>query len=61
VPDATELLTLQDVAERLKVSRRTVEREIAAGRIRIVRVGRRIRVTTRELEAYIAAQRVRVA
>ena len=55
-----DLLTLNDVADRLQVSRRTVERLVAAGRIRIVRVGRLIRVTERELEAYVAAQRGRV-
>jgi len=56
----SDLLTLNDVADRLQVSRRTVERLVAAGRIRIVRVGRLIRVTERELEAYVAAQRGRV-
>lgn len=55
----TELLTLNEVAEHLTVSRRTVERLISAGRIRVVRVGRRVRVTTRELEAFIASQRGR--
>jgi len=55
----TDLLTLDQVAEHLQVSRRTVERLVAAGRIRIVRVGRLIRVSERELEAYLAAQRSR--
>jgi len=55
-----DLLTLDQVADQLQVSRRTVERLVAAGRIRIVRVGRLIRVTERELEAYVAAQRGRV-
>ena len=54
-----DLLTLDQVADRLQVSRRTVERLVAAGRIRIVRIGRAIRVTERELEAYVAAQRGR--
>jgi excisionase family DNA binding protein len=30
----TDLLSLDELAERLRVSRRTVEREIAAGHIR---------------------------
>jgi excisionase family DNA binding protein len=50
-----ELLTLDEVAERLRVSRRTVERLIAAGRLRPTRVGARTLVTARELEAYVAA------
>lgn len=51
----TELLTLDEVAERLRVSRRTVERELAAGHLRPVRIGRRRLVTVKELEAYVAA------
>lgn len=51
----SELLTLNEVADRLRVSRRTVEREIAAGRIRPTRVGARTLVTQQELEAYVAA------
>jgi len=52
----SELLTLEQVGERLGgVSRRTVEREIAAGRLRPVHVRRRVFVTLRELEAYLAA------
>ena len=50
-----ELLTLKEAADRLRVSRRTVERLIASGRIRPTRIGRRTLVTERELEAYIAA------
>lgn len=51
----TELLTLDEVAAALRVSRRTVEREVAAGRIRPVRIGRRRLVSVKELEAYVAA------
>jgi excisionase family DNA binding protein len=52
----SELLTLEQVGERLGgVSRRTVEREIAAGRLRAVHVRRRVFVAARELEAYLAA------
>ena len=54
-----ELLTLNQVAAHLQVSRRTVERLVAAGRIRVVHIGRAIRVSDRELEAYVAAQRGR--
>lgn len=51
----TDFLTLTEVAERLHVSRRTVEREVKAGRIRIVKVRGGTRVTERELAAYVAA------
>jgi excisionase family DNA binding protein len=50
-----ELLTLDEVADKLRVSRRTVERLIAAGRIRPTRVGARTLVTEQELSAYVAA------
>ena len=52
------LLTLADVALALSVSRRTVERLVAAGRIRVVRPSAGVvRVEPRELDAYIAAIR----
>ncbi len=49
------LLTLDEAARLLAVSRRTVERLIDAGRIRPIRIGRAVRVTEREVEAYLAA------
>lgn len=52
------LLTLDDVAERLTVSRRTVERLVALGRIRVVHPSPgRVRVEPREVDAYLAAIR----
>jgi len=54
-----ELLTLDEVAEKLRVSRRTVERLVDAGRIRVLRVGRRVRVAETELETYVASLRGR--
>ncbi len=51
------LMTLDDVAEDLRVSRRTVERLVHLGRIRVVRIGRAIRVTPREYDAFIAGCR----
>lgn len=53
----SELRTLAEAAARLRVSRRTVERLIAAGRIRPIHIGRRTLVTDRELEAFVAASR----
>lgn len=52
-----ELFTYDQVAEQLHVSRRTVERLVAKGRIRVKHVGRLPVVTGKELEAFIAADR----
>jgi excisionase family DNA binding protein len=51
----TELLTYAEVAQRLRVSERTVRRLVRAGRIRPRYVGRKPVITTRELEAFLAA------
>jgi len=48
------LLTIPEVAGRLRVSTRTVRRLVKAGRIRPRYVGRRPLVTEREIEAYLA-------
>ena len=53
----TVVLTLDQVAEQLHVSRRTVNRLVAQGRIRIIRVGSQPRVTEREFDAYVASLR----
>lgn len=51
-------LTLSEVAERLRVSRRTVERLVASGRIRVIHPSPgRVLVEERELAAYLAALR----
>lgn len=57
LPDGTEVsvLTLDQVAARLQVSRRTVNNLIRDGRIRPVRIGRSPRVTERELAAFLAS------
>lgn len=53
-----EFFTLDEVAAKLRVSRRTVDRLVHGGRIRVVRLTPgRPAVEARELEAYIAAQR----
>jgi excisionase family DNA binding protein len=53
----TALLSIEEAARRLRVSRRTVEREIAAGKMRTVAIGRRRLVEPKELDAYVAANR----
>lgn len=47
------LLTKADVAACLKISKPTVHRLIAAGRLRVVRVGRSVRVSPDDLAAFI--------
>jgi excisionase family DNA binding protein len=51
----TVLLTVPEAADRLRVSRRTLERLIAAREVRPVRIGRRVLVSEREVESYLAA------
>lgn len=50
-----ELRNLDEVAERLRVSRRTVEREHAKGRITFTKIGGSTFVLESELARYIAA------
>lgn len=52
----TELLTIPEVAERLRVSRRMVEKLLSTGQLRKVGIGTRTLITDREVEAYIAHQ-----
>jgi excisionase family DNA binding protein len=47
------LLTVPEVAERLRVHPITVRRHIKAGRLKAVRVGRNIRVRPEDLEEYL--------
>lgn len=56
MPPPVRLLTLNTVAERLAVSRRTVQRLIDAGELRPVRFGGSVRVTERELVAFVKAR-----
>jgi excisionase family DNA binding protein len=57
----TRLLTLNEAADVLRVSVRTVQRLIASGQIRPVHIGRRTLVTEKELEAYCSAAYRKVA
>lgn len=50
---AETLLTLQEVADRLRVARSTVKRYIRKGTLEVVRVGGGYRVRTQALERYI--------
>jgi excisionase family DNA binding protein len=46
-PDDT--LTIPELSARLRISRRSIERAVTRGEIRVVRVGRRVLVTCAEL------------
>ena len=51
-----QLLTLQQVADRLQVSMSTVRRLIDAGKLKTVRIGRNLRVRPEDLKVYIDTQ-----
>ena len=53
-------LTLSEVAEELRVSRRSIERLVGAGRLRVIRpTPGRVMIERRELNAYVARLRGR--
>ena len=54
-----DLLTLAEAAARLRVSARSVRREISDGHLAAVQVRTRLRVSTAELARYIAARETR--
>lgn len=57
-PAVGACLTLKEVAARLQVCRRTLEREIQAGRFpRPLKIGRSVRVLESDLQAYFARLR----
>ena len=61
-PPVGACLTLKEVAYRLQVCRRTLEREILAGRFpRPLKIGRSVRVPESDLQAYIASLRAGAA
>ena len=53
-----QLLTPQEVADRLGTSLRFVRRLVLERRIPFIRVGRHVRIAAGDLEAFIAAGRV---
>lgn len=59
----SEPLTVQEVADRLRVGKRTVERWVAEGEMRSVKLGRRRFIMANELERFLrmAERRGRVA
>ena len=53
------MLTVQDAADRLAVSSRTVRRWIDAGELPVHRLGGVIRISEADLESFVAAHRDR--
>lgn len=54
---APQLLTVSDVAERLRISAKTVRRQVDQGELRVHRIGRQLRVSEQDLEAFIKVWR----
>lgn len=55
VDSGGRLLRIEDIADRLAVSRSMAWKIIALGELRSLRIGRAVRVRQVDLEAYIAA------
>lgn len=53
-----EIMNLDEVAEFLKVSERTVTREVKAGKLKAFKVGRAVKFRRDDVEAYIRNQEV---
>lgn len=51
------LLTLPEAAQGLRVSERTIRRQVAAGRLRCVRIGRRLLFDTSDVSRFVAARK----
>ncbi|KRE60227.1 helix-turn-helix domain-containing protein [Nostocoides sp. Soil756] len=56
-PQPTLLLNLNEVANQLRWTRRSVERQIAEHRLRTVHLGRSVRVERTELDRFVASLR----
>ena len=60
-PNVTALWTVPEAAKALRVSERTIRREVKRGKLRVKRIGRSVFVTDPELERYISADEPRRA
>lgn len=60
-PSLTPLRTISEASEFLRVSERTVRREVKRGKLRAKRIGRSVFVLQSELERYISADEPRRA
>lgn len=55
IPTPITLMTVEEVAECLKLSPRTIRRRIAEGSLDVIRFGRSIRITEADLAEFIRA------
>ena len=53
------LLTIDDAAAKLRVSPRTIEREIGDGKLTVTMIRSRPRIDEADLQAYLSAQKIR--
>ena len=58
MPTHESFLTVQEVAELMRVSTMTVYRLIKSGELRAARIGRSIRLREREVEAYLERETI---
>ena len=56
-PSFEPLMTLQDVADYLRCSLKTVKRRVDAGDLPVIRDGRMVRVHPRDLNRYVKLRR----
>lgn len=54
-----ELLTVREVAERLKLTEKSVRRYISEGKLPAVKLGRVLRVREADLETFVEERQVR--
>ncbi len=52
------IMSLEEVAKMLKVSERTVQREVTAGKLKAFKVGRSLRFRLEEVEKYMKRQEI---
>ena len=57
LPARLAMLTIGEVAHALRVSAKTIQRQIASGELGAVRIGRGVRVPVTELEIFISKRR----
>jgi excisionase family DNA binding protein len=56
-PDRRRFRSVNDIAEKLDVSTKTVRRWIESGELHVHRFGRRVRIADEDLAAFIALRR----
>jgi excisionase family DNA binding protein len=56
-PPVARFLSMQELADRLSVSSKTISRWIASGDLRAHRLGRQVRVAEEDAVAFVAARR----